>query len=305
MNRHIDGFIAAPLTGFNPDGSLNLDVIPGYANMLHHNGIIGVFINGTIGEGAYLTTEERKLQAERWVDSVPDGMRVIVHVGYTSQTEGIALAEHAADIGAAGVGEIGPTVPKITDVENLVEYIATTAAASPDLPYYYYHMPSINNLYFSMIEFLVLARETIPNLSGIKYTHDDLPDYKKCVEFMDGHYDILFGRDEFLLDGLKAGAHGAVGSTYNIMVPLYHDLVKAFRSHDLEKARKLQAISADVCELIYKSGSFGSGLKVILRMIGLDLGGLRYPQKNLSPKEVQNLKSSLENSGVLKYFNKV
>ncbi len=61
MNKKIDGFIAAPPTGFNPDGSVNLEVIPRYAAMLYANDIAGVFVNGTTGEGPRLNHQVKKL----------------------------------------------------------------------------------------------------------------------------------------------------------------------------------------------------------------------------------------------------
>jgi N-acetylneuraminate lyase len=264
-----------------------------------------VFVNGTTGEGPSLTFEERKALAGRWVESTLGEMRVIVHVGYIDHASSQALAKHAAEIGADGIGEIGP--PKLNSdyIEALVEYTAKTAAASPELPYYYYHMPSVNNLYFSMTEFLTLAGKTIPNLAGIKYTHSDIAEFKQCVDYLNGKYDIFFGRDEHLIDGLKAGAQRALGSTYNIMAELYNQLINAFYSGDLETASRLQDISADTCRLLYESGSFGFGLKTILRKIGLDLGGVRQPLINLSQKEVGNLEAALQNTGITSYLNKM
>jgi N-acetylneuraminate lyase len=155
-----------------------------------------------------------------------------------------------------------------------------------------------------MKDYLDIAHKVIANRTGIKFTHDDLKDYKRCLEFRDRTYDILFGRDEFLLDGLKAGASGAVGSTYNIMVGLYQELVKAFQDGDLEKAHRLQSISADTCSLLHNTGAFGSGLKSIMRMIGLDLGGMRHPQLNLSEKSVMDLKQAVEHSEMIRFLNK-
>jgi len=108
MNKKIVKIIAAPLTGFKSDGSINLEIIPKYAAMLHKNRIAGVFVNGTTGEGPSLTFEERKKLASRWVESAPEEMRIIIHVGYIDHARSQALAAHAADIGADGIGEIGP-----------------------------------------------------------------------------------------------------------------------------------------------------------------------------------------------------
>lgn len=304
MIDHLKGLIAAPLTGFLPDGAVNLDIIPRYAQMLHKNGVSGVFVNGTTGEGLSLTTRERCDLTKRWVDAAPDGLRVIVHVGHTSQEESKAMAVHAAKTGADAIGEIGPVFFRPSNVKTLVDYCAATSAAAPALPYYYYHMPSMNQVLFPMIEFLELAATAIPGLAGIKYTHEDLEDYQRCLEFMDGKYDILFGRDQILLEGLRRGAQCAVGSTYNIMAPLYHELTKAFGAHDLENAARLQAISAQTCRIAAETGTFSSALKAVMRSIGLDLGGVRRPQVDLSPKQETQLKHALGQAGALDYLNK-
>ena len=65
------GLIAAPLTGYRDDGTINLDVIPPYAEMLQANGVAGVFVNGTTGEGFSLTLSERRALAARWVQAAP------------------------------------------------------------------------------------------------------------------------------------------------------------------------------------------------------------------------------------------
>ena len=59
----ITGLINAPFTPFYPNGEVNLESIPAYAAMLAKNGIKGVFINGSSGEGYMLTEEERILLA--------------------------------------------------------------------------------------------------------------------------------------------------------------------------------------------------------------------------------------------------
>jgi len=75
----IKGLIDAPFTPFHEDGSLNLAPIPEYAALLARNGLKGVFINGSSGEGYMLTEEERMQLAEAWMAAVPEDFKVIVH----------------------------------------------------------------------------------------------------------------------------------------------------------------------------------------------------------------------------------
>ena len=129
----IIGLINAPFTPFYANGDVNYEPIPAYANMLEKNGMIGVFINGSSGEGYMLTTEERMLLAEKWVASVPKGFKVIVHVGSCCLRESVRLAKHAQQIGAWGVGSMAPPFPHIGRIEELVKYCEEIAAAAPDL----------------------------------------------------------------------------------------------------------------------------------------------------------------------------
>ena len=56
----IEGLIDAPFTPFDAEGNVNLEPIPAYAAMLKANGLKGVFVNGSSGEGYMLTDDERK-----------------------------------------------------------------------------------------------------------------------------------------------------------------------------------------------------------------------------------------------------
>ena len=83
----IKGLIDAPFTPFYENGEVNYEPIEAYAKLLVKNGLKGVFINGSSGEGYMLTDEERMKLAERWVEVAPSGFKVIVHVGSTCVKE--------------------------------------------------------------------------------------------------------------------------------------------------------------------------------------------------------------------------
>ena len=94
----IIGLIDAPFTPFYEDGEVNYEPIAAYAAMLAKNGLKGVFINGSSGEGYMLTEEERMKQAERWIEVAPEGFKVIDHVGSTCLKSSSRLSEQAQKI---------------------------------------------------------------------------------------------------------------------------------------------------------------------------------------------------------------
>ena len=152
--ERIKGLIDAPFTPFYENGEVNLEPIEAYAKMLVKNGLQGVFINGSSGEGYMLTEEERMRLAERWVSVAPEGFKVIVHVGSCCVKASRMLAERAQKIGAWGIGAMAPPFPKIGRIEELVKYIEEIAAGAPELPFYYYHIPAFNGAFLPMVKLL-------------------------------------------------------------------------------------------------------------------------------------------------------
>ena len=292
MIPRLSGLIAAPFTAMRPDGTVNLDMIRLQARALAERGVRGAFICGTTGEGLSLTTDERLQVAEQWKAVAPPGVPLIIHVGHPSIKESRKLAAHAAKINASAFATIGPTFFRVTNLEQLVDFCAQVAAAAPDLPFYYYHMPAMTGADLPMYDFLKLASARIPNLAGIKFTHENLMDYSRCLKFDGGRYDILFGRDEILLAALAMGATGAVGSTYNYMPEIYHRLIRAFDVGDLCAARRFQSQAIEVIAIIGRRGGLPAA-KALMKLVGLDCGPVRAPLQNLSSEAIEALTREL------------
>lgn len=289
--QHLEGLIAAPFTPMFEDGSLNLDIIPSYCQFLKDNEVIGAFICGSTGEGVSLTVHEKKAVAEAWAranDGDPS-FKIMTLLGGTSIEESKALARHAASIGLYGVAFTAPFYFKPADVGMLAQACAEVAGAVPEMPFYYYHIPVLTGVHFSMLPLLREIDGRIPNFAGIKFTHEDFMDYLSCRHFQNGKYDLLWGRDENWLAALVLGAKGAVGSTYNYAAPLYHAITRAFQEGELEHARRLQQQSIEMITLLGKYGGISTG-KAYMKLIGLDCGAFRLPVKNMTDEKFREFK---------------
>ena len=295
MYTHIHGLMAAPFTALKPDGEVNLDTIEQQADFLHRNGVCGVFVCGTTGEGFSLTTAERMEITRRWVDVAAAEMTVFVHVSHTSIADTRALAQHARQIGAHGIGLMGPIFFKTNRIDDLVDYCSLAAAAAAPLPFYYYHIPSFSGICVSIADFLAAAGNKIPNLAGAKFTYENLADYNTCLGLENGRFDMLFGRDEILLSALVLGAKGAIGSTYNYNAPLYVKLIDAFNRNDLPEARRLQSNAIEIIKAVSDTPcGYLPAAKSVVEMLGLDLGPVRSPLRNITPEHFNTLRSKLE-----------
>ncbi len=303
----IKGLIDAPFTPMHADGSINLSVIPEYAALLQRNGLKGVFINGSSGEGYMLTEEERMQLAEAWMDATQtfEDFKVIVHVGSTCVRSSFKLAQHAQQIGAFGIGAMAPPFPKVGRIEELVKYCEEIACGAPDLPFYFYHIPAFNGAFLSMYDFLQAVDGRIPNFAGIKYTFESLYEYNRCRRYKDGKFDMLHGQDETILPCLAmGGAQGGIGGTTNYNGRCLTGILRAWEEGDLEKARALQNYAQDVIDVICHFRGNIVGGKRIMKLIGLDLGPNRTPFQNVTPEEEVRLKQELEAIDFFNHCNK-
>ncbi len=301
MQLNITGLIAAPFTALRDDGELNLDQIARQADGLTRNRVVGAFVCGTTGEGTSLSSAERMLVAERWVAVSRGALKIIVHVGHNSLPECRALAAHAQRIGADAVAINAPSFIKPATVEDLAAFAEEVASAAPDLPFYYYQIPSFTGVSLPVYDFLTAAYDRIPNLAGSKFTYENLQDFGRCLA--DGRFEMLFGRDEMLLAALALGAKGAVGTTYNLAAPLYYRIIEAYQRRDMAGAQADQARAMEFIALFARSGGLPAA-KAMMKMIGIDCGPARLPQRTLPAQAQERLRAELERIGFFEYCSR-
>lgn len=303
--KKYEGLVAAPFTPMDNNGSLNTGMIPEYYEFLERNSVTGAFINGTTGEGPSLTQKEKQLQASAWAGCLKSGgkVRVINLVGGTSYQECIENALFSLEAGLSAIAVLAPYYFKPSDENQLAEFVVRVGESVPEMPVYFYHIPVLTGVDFPMIGFMKKISGMLPNFAGIKYTQEDLMDFLSCLNYENGKYDLLWGRDENLLSALVLGCRGAVGSTYNYAAPLYHALIDAFNNGNLGEARKLQQLSVDMISLLGKYGGIATG-KAYMKYVGLDCGKFRSPVKNMPDEMYEDFVRDVSRLSLDNYFSR-
>ena len=295
--ERLKGMIAATFTPMDEKGEINLAVIDKYADWIASTPIKGVFVCGTTGEFSSLTIAERKEILEKWVSVANKRFMVIAHVGSNCQKAAIELSKHAAEVGADAIASIAPSFFKPATVMDLVNFFAPVANAAPDLPFYYYNMPSMTGVSLPVEKFLVEGKKKMPNLAGTKFTHNNLMEMGVCLDLNNHEFEVLHGYDEILISGVAMGAVAGVGSTYNYIPFIYDGIFDAMSKSDLDTARSLQMKSIKTVEVIIKYGGGVRGGKAIMNVIGIDCGDCRLPITPFSKEEYNTLKEDLTKIG--------
>ncbi|MFP2507732.1 dihydrodipicolinate synthase family protein [Buttiauxella gaviniae] len=282
----LTGLIAAPHTPFTADGSVNYTVIDQIAAHLIEQGVKGAYVLGTTGEGIHCSVDERKKIAERWVSASAGKLSITLHTGALSIADSVELSRHAETLDIFATSVIGPCFFKPGNIEDLVEYCRINAAAAPSKGFYYYHS-GMSGVNLDMEQFLQVAADRIPNLTGMKFNSSDMYEYQRCVRVNNGQFDIPFGVDEFLPAGLACGAVGAVGSTYNYAAPLYHRLIDSFNRGDQADVAGCMDKVIAIIRVLVQYGGVAAG-KVAMKLHGIDVGDPRRPLRPMTEQQKQD-----------------
>lgn len=210
------GALAAAVTPLrNEGGALDEEAFRPYVEFLAAAGLDGILVLGTTGEGILLSAAERRRAAELFLEGP---LPVIVHCGAQTTAETVALAEHAANAGAAGVAVVGPPYYAFDD-RALLSHFAAAAHACAPLPFYVYEFAARSG-YAVPVSLLERLREEAPNLAGLKVS--DRP-FEAVEPYLLEGLDVFVGAEELVLAGLERGAAGAVSG----LAAVYPELVAA------------------------------------------------------------------------------
>ena len=270
---------ATPLT----DGGAALDeaAIWPYVRFLTDAGADGVFVCGTTGEGVLLTLQERKQAAILFRAALRGTL--IVHAGAQSTADTVALAAHAAEIGADGVAVIPPPYFPL-DEAALVAHLVAAASACAPLPFFIYCFAARSGYPVSLA---VIARvhEATTNLAGLKVSESP---WEKVEPYLGLDLPVFVGQEPLIPRALAAGAVGAVSG----LAAAFPEAVRAvLDAPDNAGEARLAALRRAMDS---SGGPFIAAVKYVIGIRGVPVSSdLRAPMRSLTPDEARGLDASV------------
>ena len=281
--QRIRGVLAAsvtPLTGV--DGSIDGDGIARVVNFYAQAGLDGLLALGTTGEGILFSLDERRFAADEFVTSAHHRLAVVVHCGAQTTHDTVALAEHAASHGAAGVAVIPP--PYFTlDAEAIWRHLDAAASACAPLPFYVYEFAPRSG-YAVPIDVVERLRATAPNLAGLKVS--DSP-FESVKPYLLPGLDVFIGAEGLIAQGMALGAAGAVSGLAAAFPELTIDAVRTRTPDASARAARVRSV--------IEPFPFHSALKFILPRRGVPIeDAVRRPLRTLDDEQRQALQALLD-----------
>lgn len=284
--QRIRGILPAILTPMHSHGDLHLEELGRLARWLFDQGVHGLYVGGTTGEGILLSIDERESIVETVIRETRGRGPIIVHVGAVGTAEAIQLARHAEKSGASAIA----AVPPFAFGRNLagIQSHYRAIARSCNLPLYLYNIPSLTALNLRADDVSTLL--DLPTVRGLKFSDSDLFEEMRIIA-LDPKLDVLHGCDETLLYALEAGAVGGIGLTYNFIPKQILGIYEAFQQGDWKRANAIQLrVTAMVDQFIRCSGGNMVGLaKGVMRSLGFECGAAREPNPPVDESAVAHL----------------
>src|SRR3990170_2183618 len=274
--------ITAAVTPLTDDGSaLDTDAIPPYVAFLELHGADGIFACGTTGEGVLLSLDERRRAAAAYREAL-SGI-LIVHAGAQNTADTVALATHAAEIGADAVAVIPPPYFPL-DADALTAHFVAAARACAPLPFYCYAFTARSG-YPLPVEVIGRIADAADNLAGLKVSESP---FENVAPYLELGLPVLIGNEPLIAAGLERGAIGTVSG----MSAAFPDVVRAALDAGDEAA---MARLRELRGAMESSGQFIAAAKHVLGMRGVPVRpDMRAPLRRLGPEEARALEALVD-----------
>jgi dihydrodipicolinate synthase/N-acetylneuraminate lyase len=256
-NMKVRGTLAAAVTPLvGAGGSIDEDGIAAVVEFYVRAGLDGILALGTTGEGILFSLEERRQAADAFVAAAHNRFAVVVHCGAQTTHDTVALAEHAAGVGAAGVAVIPPPYFPL-DADAIWRHLNAAADACAPTPFYVYEFAARSG-YAVPIEVVERLRASAPNLAGMKVSDSTFDAVRPYL--IDG-LDVFIGAEGLIAQGMELGA---VGSVSGLAAALPEVTINAVTARTAEASALAARIRASL-----EVAPFHAGMKCILQHRGV------------------------------------
>jgi 4-hydroxy-tetrahydrodipicolinate synthase len=283
--------LTAVVTPFRADGSVDIESFRRLARHLVENGSDGLVVTGTTGEAPTLSDEERFELYAAAVQEIGDRASVIAGTGTYSTAHSVHLTERAHDLGVDGFLVVTPYYNK-PPVRGIVRHFEEIAAVT-DKPIVVYNIPARAVLNLDTETLAWLAE--IPTVTAVKQANDDLEQARRIPEL---GLDLYAGDDPLILPFLEVGGVGGVCVHTHVAGPQVKELIRSYRSGDVDGTRRLDRELQPALDLLTVAGN-PIAIKAALNLLGHEVGGHRLPLVEATDEERAGVRACLERLGIL------
>ena len=303
LRKTVKGLVIPIPAVFDGKGEPDLAMMEKLTDWYLGAGVHGFFILGSQGQGPATTIEQRKAIAETVVRRVNKRVPCIVQIGAVEPYTSIELGHHAKEIGADGVGIVGPYYYSDRNEWELIEHYKVVDK-EVNMPILLYNNPEYSG-YPITPAMMAKMREAMPNIFAAKLAMGNIDQAVNYLRVLSREF-VIFIPITQMLPGMLVGVAGSIAAGSPVTLPEAGvQLIEAIWDKDLDRAQKIQVLLLEHGERISPIRNYGRRIT----LEGLRLRGLavkeypRWPTKPLSAEHMKlyedNMKRFLDELAAL------
>jgi 4-hydroxy-tetrahydrodipicolinate synthase len=291
------GVYAAMATPLTRGGEIDPGGIKKVVDYLFDNGVTGLSILGSTGEGPSLTSAQRQQALEATLEATNGRGAVFTGAASTVVSEVIASLKPAAGTGARGALVPPPYYYRL-DTAGIVGFYQRVAEASP-VPIIMYNIPPMTKLQIPPAAVAELSEH--PNIIGLKDSSGEFGYFCTLARIVadNERFTLYTGSDEMLAASLLVGGHGLIGGAVNIVPDVLSTIYRAYQEGDSARAVALARNVAQANAAVRTVGTFPGPIKGQYALKGLCERWTAAPIPPLTDAELDQLQRQLTDAGVL------
>ena len=287
-----EGMASAIITPLNEKG-IDFELFAKLVEWQIAEGIDGIVVCGTTGEGSTLTDEEHKAAIEFMVKQVAGRVPVIAGTGSNDTAYAVELTKHACQIGVDGVLTVTPYYNKATQ-KGLIKSFTAIADAST-VPVILYNVPSRTGVNIAPKTVLELSKH--PNINAIKEASGDISQIAEIAHLCGDNINIYSGNDDQVVPIMSLGGKGCISVLSNLLPKEASEMCRLFREGDVKTAAEMQLKYIPLINALFSEVN-PIPVKAAMAKMGFCEDYLRLPLTPMEDTTRENLYTQMKNAGI-------
>lgn len=282
---NFEGIYTPVITPHGADGSIDRDALAAQIEYLIGAGVHGLINGGSTGEYYAQSMAERQEMASFFKEVIGSRVPLVVGTVAIRLEDSLAMAEHAAKIGADAILVGSPPYSVPTEQENALNALAIDRAA--DLPIMLYNYPG--RMGINMGEAFLDRVGRSRNFCAIKESSGDINRVHLLARDYP-HIQMSCGMDDQALEFFAWGGRSWVCGGSNFLPDEHIALYQACAVEgNFDKGRRIMSAMMPLMRVLEQGGKFIQCIKHGVEISGRHAGPPRPPLKPLNKDDKRQL----------------
>lgn len=272
MNE-LKGTGVALITPFDADGRIDEAAFRNLINYVINGGVEYLVVNGTTGESATTTDEEKLRLLHVALEESNHRIPVVFGIGGNDTSKVVKQLKTFESSGVTAILSVSPYYNKPTQ-EGIYHHYKALSEASP-LPIIVYNVPGRTSSNIAA-ETTLRLQSDCSNIVAVKEASGNLEQIMAILQGRRKDFLVLSGDDNLTLPIIALGGDGVISVSGQGFPKIFSQMVRDALNGDLARAREKHYQLFEITRLLFAEGNPG-GIKALLAHLGITREHLRMP----------------------------